>query len=547
MTSLAHKNESLDHFEAFFEYATMGIIITQSSGHITAANPFALKEFGYTLQELIGKKVELLIPARFHENHIHYHENFINEPETRIMGRGRELFAVKKDGTEFPTEISLGNYYKNGNKFVIAFICNITERKKAEKKIIDLNNQLETIVQKRTKDLQETMNELQLSKDKLQIIQSFQKAILDNAGAMIIATDKDGVIKLFNPEASWNIGYTAEEIINKKTPLLFHDISDINRKRKALLKEFGITLKNDFDVLVEKAKRNIHNEEQYTYLRKNGTSFPVSLTITSMKDNEGVISGFMGIAIDISERKKIEEDLLNSLEKEKELNELKSRFVSMASHEFRTPLSTVLSSAYLIEKYAKTDEQPKREKHLQRIISSVSMLSDILNDFLSLGKIEEGKIQVKLTIFNIKELVMTSLKELKNNLKNKQHLRYYHTGNTDVFLDASLLIHIVMNLVSNASKFSPEGSIIKIKTINSDEQLIFSIEDQGIGISKEDQRHLMERFFRGSNASNIQGTGLGLHLVAKYAELMNGKVSCKSELEKGAQFTINFINKKVNA
>jgi PAS domain S-box-containing protein len=544
MTTLAHKNEDVDHFEAFFEYASMGIIVTQSSGHIKAANSFALKEFGYTQQELIGKKVEILIPERFHKTHSQFHKIFMNEPDTRIMGSGREIFALKKDGTEFPIEISLGNYYKKGNKFIIAFISNITERKKAENKIIDLNNQLETIVQKRTQDLQETMHELQLSKDKLQKIQSFQKAILDNAGAMIIATDQDGLIKLFNPEASGNIGYTAEEMINKKTPLVFHNLNEINSKRKSLLKEFGITLKSDFDVLVEKAKRNIHNEEQYSFLRKNGTSFPVSLTITAIKDNKGKINGFMGIAIDISERNKIEEDLLNSLEKEKELNELKSRFVSMASHEFRTPLSTVLSSAYLIEKYAKAEEQPKREKHLQRIISSVNTLSDILNDFLSLGKIEEGKIQVKLTGFNIKELVMSLLKELKNNLKNKQHIRYYHTGNPEVFLDASLLKHIVMNLVSNASKFSPEGSIIKIKTNHNNEQLIFSIEDQGIGISNEDQRHLMERFFRGSNASNIQGTGLGLHLVAKYAELMNGKVSCKSELEKGTLFTIIFINKK---
>ena len=382
-----------------------------------------------------------------------------------------------------------------------------------------------------------------MSKNTLEDVLSFQKALLDNAGAMIIATDEKGVIKLFNPEASLNIGYPESEVINKNTPLLFHDKTEIARKRKKLLNEIRITVKDDFAVLVEKARRNIHEEEQYTYIRKNGTSLPVSLTITAIRNNEGEITGFMGIAIDISERKKAEEDLLESLKKEKELSELKSRFVSMASHEFRTPLSTVLSSAYLIEKYTTAEDQLKREKHLQRIISSVNILTDILNDFLSLGKIEEGKIQVRLTRFNIKEQITATTEEIKNMLKKNQKIRYHHEGNTDVLLDASLLKHIIMNLVSNASKFSPEASSIEITTISGNDHITLSVKDHGIGISKEDQKHLMERFFRGANAGNIQGTGLGLHIVSKYAELMKGKVECKSELEKGTEFLITFISK----
>jgi len=374
--------------------------------------------------------------------------------------------------------------------------------------------------------------------------QTFQKALLDTAGAMIIATDEEGIIKLFNPEASLNIGYHESEVININTPVLFHDKTEIARKRKELLNEFGITIKDDFAVLVEKSRRNTHEEVQYTYIRKNGTFFPVSLTITSIRNNEGEITGFMGIAIDISEREKAEEDLREALDKEKELSELKSRFVSMASHEFRTPLSTVLSSTYLIEKYTTTDDQAKREKHVQYIVSSVNMLTDILNDFLSVGKMEEGKIQVRLTEFNIKELILSIAGEIKNNLKKQQKIRYHHKGNRDVLLDASLLKHIIMNLVSNASKFSPEASPIEIKTICYNHNIMLSVKDHGIGISKEDQKHLMERFFRGANAVNIQGTGLGLHIVCKYAELMNGTVECKSELEKGTEFLITFNIKK---
>lgn len=212
----------------------------------------------------------------------------------------------------------------------------------------------------------------------------------------------------------------------------------------------------------------------------------------------------------------------------------------MASHEFRTPLSTVLSSAYLLEQYNTGEEQLKRERHLKRIISSVNMLTDILNDFLSVGKIEEGKIHVKYTKFDVQKFITSVTEEIKNNLKKEQTIHYCHEGMTEVFLDASLLKHIVMNLISNASKFSPESSRISIHTITNETQYIFSIRDEGIGISEEDQKHLMERFFRGTNTTNIQGTGLGLHIISKYAELMHGTIQCRSALQKGTAFIITF-------
>ncbi len=161
--------------------------------------------------------------------------------------------------------------------------------------------------------------------------------------------------------------------------------------------------------------------------------------------------------------------------------------------------------------------------------------------FREVGKIEEGKIQVKLSDFNIENLITAIVEEIKNNIRSKQEIIYSHEGNTNVVLDPSLLKHIVMNLVSNASKFSPEGRKIEIETVKSEERIVLSVRDYGIGISKEDQKHLMERFYRASNADNIQGTGLGLHIVAKYAELMNGSVTYKSDLEKGTEFLVTFI------
>ena len=499
-----------------------------------------MTKFGYTQLDLIGQKVDSLIPNRFYSTHIIQRNNYFVQAQNRPMGSDLNLVGLKKDGTKFPVQINLCSCQVNGDQLIVAFINDSSTHKRAEAEIIRLNEVLEATVEKRTRDLQYTLEQLEKSRDQLEASLSFQKAILDNAGAMIIATDKRGVLKLFNPEASLNIGYSQEEVVNNCTPILFHNRSEIERKRSSLFLEFGINIDDEFEVLVERAKRNIHEEEQCTFIRRNGEPLPVSLTISSIRDSTGEISGFMWIAIDISARKKAEENLYESLKKEKELGELKSRFVSMASHEFRTPLSAILSSAYLIEKHTKTDDQPKREKHLQRIFSSVNMLTNILNDFLSLGRIEEGKLLVNLSQINIRELMISIARDMKSTLKKHQKIRCFHEGNPYVLLDPSLLKHIVMNLVSNASKFSFEKSPIEITTISSDSHVFISVKDFGMGIAADDQRHLKERFFRGANAVNIQGTGLGLHIVSKYAELLNGVVECNSELEKGTEFVVKF-------
>jgi len=234
------------------------------------------------------------------------------------------------------------------------------------------------------------------------------------------------------------------------------------------------------------------------------------------------------------------DELSKALSKEKDLGDMKSAFVSMASHEFRTPLSTILSSASLMAKYKLTEEQPKRDKHVQRIKSSVINLNNILNEFLSLGKIEDGKISAHESVFNINELILQQMNEMTEILKAGQKINYTHHGKNEVTLDAVLFKNIFINLLANAAKFSEENKQIFITTNLSDNQLQFNIRDEGIGISKKDQEHLFKIFYRASNASNIPGTGLGLHIVAKYVEMMNGKIEIKSELEKGTEINLIF-------
>ncbi|WP_266205961.1 ATP-binding response regulator [Pontibacter kalidii] len=238
-----------------------------------------------------------------------------------------------------------------------------------------------------------------------------------------------------------------------------------------------------------------------------------------------------------------QQEIQKALQKERELNELKSRFVTIASHEFRTPLSTVLSSASLVSKYKTEQDDEKRQKHVDRIKSAVSNLTTILNDFLSISRIEEGRIYNVPTTFNLKPFVREIVEEMKGYLKKGQRIDYRHTGDHDtVTIDKQLLKNILLNLLSNGSKYSAEGKTVLFTTALEQDTLTITIQDQGIGIPKVDQVHLFTPFFRAQNVTNIQGTGLGLNIVKRYVEIMNGTMAYDSELDKGTTFTITFPN-----
>ncbi len=402
----------------------------------------------------------------------------------------------------------------------------------------------EQLLAARTRELTDTIEQLknriredEAKDNALQRMNSFLSSIWNNADAIIIVFSPEGFIRWFNPTAERLLGYRAVDMIEIASPLLFHDPEELENRAVEFSLQLQQTVEPGLETLTIRAKRNLPNEYEWNYIRRDGTKLPVSLTISAIRD-ANQITGYVGIAIDISERKKAEADLREALEKEKDLNELKSRFVSLASHEFRTPLSTILSSVYLIAQYQQTADQPKRDKHIQRIVSSVNLLTDLLNDFLSVGKIEEGKIQLRNSTFEPGKLIGSVISEMQGLRKSSQQVYYAHHGTPTVSLDPGLLKHIVMNLVSNAIKFSPDGAIISVRSESNHQHLQLSVKDKGIGISEEDRQHLFERFFRGSNASHIQGTGLGLHIVSRYTEIMGGSITCRSSMEEGSEFLV---------
>lgn len=232
------------------------------------------------------------------------------------------------------------------------------------------------------------------------------------------------------------------------------------------------------------------------------------------------------------------QELKKALEKEKQLNELKSRFVSMVSHEFRTPLTTVSSSVSLLSKYAEAGNIEKQSHHVARIKTAINHLTDLLSDVLSLSRLEEGRIVYKPEKFGMPQLVREILDELEVITKPGQLITYHHEGAEEVYTDRKIITHTLMNLISNAIKFSEAGAEVIINSRVANGEVEISVSDKGIGISDEDQRHLFERFFRGLNASNIQGTGLGLNIVAKYVEVLSGKIHFKSKIGEGTTFWV---------
>jgi len=411
-----------DAFKAIIQSAVEGILVLDEMGTIKIANSAAHAMFGYDKGGLIEKRIGGLIPRRFRMDHLQHVNTFFENPSPRMMGHGRDLWALKKNGDEFPVEISLNSTTINDQQFSIAFAIDITERKnaenalkKSEEQLLLYANELENRVKERTEKLNKTLDDVEVSNKELQ--------------------------------------------------------EEIKVRKKAVAEAQG------------------------------------------------------------------------ALEKQKDLNELKSRFVSMASHEFRTPLSTILSSASLIAKYTTADTSDKREKHVNRIKSSVGNLTSILDDFLSLGKLEEGRVDMLVSEIEVDKCIMEVVDEMSVILKQGQEIKFEKIGDSQLLkTDKRLLKNVLTNLTSNAIKYS-EMQPILLRLVYLEDKIQIQIVDRGMGIPVEDQKHLFTRFFRAGNVVHIQGTGLGLNIVNKYLELLKGKVSFKSKLNQGTTFTIELPQK----
>jgi len=289
--------------------------------------------------------------------------------------------------------------------------------------------------------------------------------------------------------------------------------------------------------VTQKIKKTLKGEHCTFELIIQEKSYLVNTTPLFNEDRE--VEQALVVYNNISDQKRVEVEIRNTLEKEKELNELKSRFISMASHEFRTPLSAILSATNLIERQNEAGLEEKRLKYITKIKTSIKNLVAILNDFLSLSKLEEGKVIAIPTKFDFVEFSNSLLEEISGIKKQGQVINVINNKPMiEVGLDIKLLRHIVYNLVSNAIKYSDDNTKITLKIESIGTKLFIEVTDQGIGIPAEDQGYLFQRFYRAKNATNFQGTGLGLNIVRQYVLLMEGNISFQSELDQGTTFTV---------
>ncbi|HEY0669059.1 MAG TPA: PAS domain S-box protein [Sphingobacteriaceae bacterium] len=273
----------------------------------------------------------------------------------------------------------------------------------------------------------------------------------------------------------------------------------------------------------------------------------ISVTGRPLYSPDNTFMGFICSAVDINEQVMVYQELENrvrertaestaALEREKEVNNIKSRFVSMASHEFRTPLTTILSSVELMETYLAISELEHLPKHVDRIKSSVKHLRSILDDFLSVEKLEQGNVKNRKEVFDLREYIAETVDEVESLLKNNQHIMYNYSGDNQINSDKEIINHILFNLLSNAIKYS-EKDVILDATVSEDVVCI-DITDQGIGIPEEDQKYLFSNYFRASNVGSIKGTGLGLSIVKRYVEILEGSIKFTSTPGVGTKFTL---------
>ncbi|HLT32258.1 MAG TPA: ATP-binding protein [Aquaticitalea sp.] len=405
-----------DVFKILLGSVSEGVVVVDSEQIIQETNTSAERIFGYEPGELIGQHLNTLIPSNYHSRHEHHFKGFMNKQEQRQMGHGRDIFGQRKDGSIFPVEAGLNPFTLDDKHYVMALVIDITVRKEQEQRIRNLNAELEQKIEKRTRELNENVVQLQSVNEKLE-------------------TE--------------------------------------NKRRIAAEKNTKIALK-----------------------------------------------------------------------REQELNELKTKFLSLVSHEFKTPLSGILTSAMLLGKYQLETQQEKRDKHIKTIIEKVHFLNNILNDFLSIEKLETGKINYTFTEFKLSKVVNEAIYNANMLLKEGQKINY--PENIDDFMlyqDERTVELALSNLLHNAIKYSPENTVIDIEIHQNRNNTIFKITDQGIGIPINDQKNIFNRYFRAENALLTQGTGIGLNIVKSHLKNLGGTIQFTSTEQQGSCFTITLPNK----
>lgn len=487
------------------ESASNGILITDAlkpDNQIIYYNKAFAELTGYSREEILNKNCRFLQGSDRNQKELDKLRSAIKNGNSCLV----TLRNYKKDGTLFWNDLYI-TPITNKRGVVTNYIGiqnDVTERVRAEQD----RNHLATI-------FNESLNEI-----------------------YVFDADTFKFLKV-NKGAQKNIGYTIEELWSM-TPLDLKVADNLNHFKELYIKPL---INKDIEFL----------EFETIHQRKDASTYPVYVHLQLSGVNEQEV--FVAIIVDITAQKKYTsqleqevkertEQLQKALSKEKELNELKTKFLSLVSHEFKTPLSGILTSIMLLEKYQLTAEQPKRDKHLGIIKDKVHYLNTIINDFLSIERLESGTFNYRSSNFKLSNVVNEVIYNANMLLKEGQHINYpKHIDDISMFQDEKTIGLILSNVIQNAVKYSGKNSEIDVRIVQDDVFTVFKIEDYGIGIPKKDMENIFKRYFRAENVLNMQGTGIGLNIVKTHLENLGGSITLKSTENKGTTVTINIPNK----
>lgn len=521
-------------FQELLEFAPDAIVLADEDDQIVLVNSQTEKLFGFKREELLGQSVDLLFPERWREpvnkkkkhNHQartnHDGHNQFKSPNDQV-----EFLVINRNGRESLTEITRRRIGTEDGTLVMRVIRDITERRRAESALREA-----TVV---------------------------QQAILDFADYAIFSTFPDGTINTFNPAAERMLGYKAQEVIGKDVYQFLAHTDEHDERRKLFSAELGTEIAPGFELLVAKARRNMPKEYEWTFNRKNGKSFPATLSMTALRDSAGEITGFLGIASDITDRKRVEQDRAEFLRREQEArriaedaSKLKDEFLAMISHELRAPLTAILGWAQMLR--SGTLDSVSAERALLTIERNAQSQARLVADLLDASRITSGKLGLDMRPVELMSIVEAAVDAVRPSIQSKKlRMQLVLEPWVGPFSgDAERLKQIVWNLLSNAIKFTPQGGLIEVRLERLENKALLIVSDTGQGIDPEFLPHIFDRFRQWDGSARRQqgGLGLGLAIVKHLVDLHNGAIYAYSRgIGEGSDFmvTLPLTIESVNA
>ena len=405
------------------------------------------------------------------------------------MGIGVDLFARRKDGSQVSVEIELSYVETRAGLLVMAFVVDITERKERERQL------------------------------------RYHASLQENVTDAVIATDLNFHVQSWNRAAERLYGWHKEDVLGRRVDEILGTQFTSDEDAKAVEQDF--------------LKRGYWTNEVTQYHR-DGTPISILSSVVLFKDEQQRPLGVVAVNHDITNRKQVEQALHQALAHEKELSELKSRFVSMASHEFRTPLASILALTETLSAYRHKLSDEQIDLRFDKIKEQVDYLKDIMEDVLLLGRMQAKHIEFIPVLLDVQALCQDVIDEFKSH-PNRSHKIIYTSDCTsqEVRLDKKLIRRVINNLVTNAIKYSPQNETVKVTLKITDDHLLLQVQDEGIGIPEADLKHLFQPFHRATNVGTISGTGLGLVITKEAVEMHGGTITAVSQLDMGTTFTVN--------